>query len=136
MVVIDEKQEAIARIRMSIDNDAKAQRAQLESDNEMRPSGDVGCANNEALELASGTRTDNHWQLGSAEGKRMNLRVLAAEREKTHPEYHSLDERVRDFIAQNLPSDAMQYEDEIYVSSIYVTIIHNPWLNSFLNQYI
>lgn len=102
MVVIDEKLEAIARIRMAIDNDVQARQVASEG---------------EAEEVETTNEADlQQWKFGSPEGKRTNLRVLAEDRSRTHKEYCDLDQRLRDFIAVHFPEDALSYEDEIYVS--------------------
>jgi hypothetical protein len=106
MCIIDEKQEAIARIRMAIDNERKLH---------LEPTEDNG-GSELALDLES--ESSNMWQLGSPEGKKMNLRAMAADYAKTNPQYCSLDERLRNFIACNLAEEAVQmrFEDDIYVS--------------------
>ena len=76
MVVIDEKLEAIARIRMAIDNDIQARQITYE--------GEVEEPANEA-DL-------QQWQFGSPEGKSVNLRVLVEDRSRTHREYCDLDQ--------------------------------------------
>jgi uncharacterized tellurite resistance protein B-like protein len=103
MCVIDEKQEAIARIRMAIDNDRKTHLVE-----------DISEIDTSDLELES----SKTWQLGSQEGKRINLRAMVFNIAKADPRYHSLDERLRDFIACNMPEEAVQmrFEDDIYVS--------------------
>ena len=40
---------------------------------------------------------DENWQLGSPEGKKLNLRVMSAELGSEREEYRCLNERVRDF---------------------------------------
>lgn len=110
MCVIDEKQEAIARIRLTIDNDRKA-RLNLDSESmESAAEGEV------ALDLE--LENSKTFQLGSPEGKKVNLRVMGADLGKVNSQYCSLDERVRDFIASNMPEEAVQlrFEDNIYVS--------------------
>ena len=102
MVVIDEKLEAIARIRMAIDNDIRAHQIASEGETE-----EPETTNEADLQ---------HWQFGSPEGKRINLRVLVEDRSTTHKEYRGLDQRLRDFIAFHFPADALSYEDEIFVS--------------------
>jgi len=108
MCVIDEKQEAIARIRMAIDNDRKAH-LNLECAEDIDENGS-------ALDLES--EISNTWQLGSPEGKKTNLRVMAVDLANTDPQYHSLDEKLHNFIARNVPEEAVQMclEDDIYVS--------------------
>ena len=100
MSVIDEKQEAIACIRMAIDNDKLVQLNSEAPDDE-----DV----DHNLDSQS-------WQLGSPEGKKLNLRVMSAELGRTHEEYRCLDEKVREFVASHMPEEAMRYEDDILVS--------------------
>jgi hypothetical protein len=107
MSVIDEKQEAVARIRMAVDNDnlARLNLNTLDDDNDMDELHDID------------TNVDSrHWQLGSLEGKKSNLRVMSAELGREHKEYRRLDENVRDFITLHMPEEAMRYEDDIYVS--------------------
>jgi hypothetical protein len=103
MVVIDEKLEAIARIRMAIDNDIQARQITDEGKTE---------------EPATTNEADlqQPWQFGSPEGKRVNLRALVEDRSRTHREYCDLDQRLRDFITFHFPKDALSYEDEIFVS--------------------
>jgi hypothetical protein len=108
MCVIDEKQEAIAQIRVTVDNDRKA-RLNIDSTENITES---EMAFN--LELES----SKTWQLGSPEGKKTNLHVISTNLAKIHSQYCSLDERVRDFIAHNMPGEAVQlrFKDNIYVS--------------------
>ena len=103
MSVIDEKQEAIACIRMAVNNDNLAQ---LNSD---------ALGDDIDLEVDSGPESQ-HWQLGSPEGKKSNLCVMSAELGSKQEEFRHLNERVRDFIACHMPEEAMQYEKDIYVS--------------------
>jgi hypothetical protein len=106
MVVIDEKLEAIARIRMAIDNDIQARQITYEG---------------EVEEPATTNKADlQQWQFGSPEGKRVNLRVLVEDRSRIHREYCDLDQRLREFIAFHFPEDALSYEDEIFVSFLYL----------------
>ena len=107
MCIIDEKQEAIARIRMAIDNDKKA-RLNLESAEDTVEGG-------APLDLEP--ENSKTWQLGSPEGKKTNLRLTAADLSKADPRYRDLDKRLRDFIACNIPEEAIQlrYEDDVYV---------------------
>jgi len=108
MSVIDEKQEAIARIRMAIDNDKKA-RLNLES-------AEATWTSESESALPESESSDlNTWYLGSPEGKKMNLHVMAVA--SADPQYRSLDERLRNFIACNMPEEAvhMRMEDDIFV---------------------
>ena len=106
MCIIDEKQEAIAQIRMAIDNDKKAR---------LNP-GPIEDVEGEApLDLEP--QNSKTWQLGSPEGKKTKLRLITADLSKVDPHYRDLDKRLRDFIACNIPEEAIQlrYEDDIYV---------------------
>jgi hypothetical protein len=109
MCVIDEKQEAIARIRSTIDNDRKA-RLNLDSMENATES--------EVAALDLELEKSKTFRLGSPEGKKVNLRVMGADLSKVNSQYCSLDERVHDFIACNMPEEAVQlrFEDNIYVS--------------------
>lgn len=102
MVVIDEKLEAIARIRMAINNDIQARQIQSEGKVE---------------EVESNNESNLQWQFGSPEGKTANFRVLLEDNLGTHREYHNLDQRLRDFIAFHFPEEALSYEEDIFVSS-------------------
>jgi hypothetical protein len=108
MSVIDEKQEAIACIRMAIDND---ELARLESDPDA-----LDNDSEEPCEIDKNLSDSQHWQLGSREGKRSNLRVISAELGRDQEEYRGLDERVREFVSCHMPMEAMRYEDDIHVS--------------------
>ena len=104
MSVIDEKQEAIAHIRMAIDNE------QLNSD----------APDDEDVDHNLNSQS---WQLGSPEGKNLNLCVMSAELGRMHEEYRCLDEKVREFVASQMPEEAMQYEDDILVSFTQLSLI-------------
>ena len=70
MSVIDEKQEAVARIRMAIDNNNLA-RLNLDTpddDDDMNELHDIDV-----------NVDSQYWQLRSLEGKKSNLRVMSAE---------------------------------------------------------
>lgn len=107
MSVIDEKQEAIAHIRMAVDNDKLAR---LNSD---APDTEELC---ETVDHDRHLLDSQPWQLGSREGKWSNLRVLSAELGREQEEYRDLNERVREFVAYHMQLEAMRYEDDIYVS--------------------
>jgi hypothetical protein len=108
MCIIDEKQEAIAWIRMAIDNNKKA-RLDLESTEDIIES---------EVKVDPESKSSKTWRMGSQEGKKMNFRTMVAGFAKADPQYHNLDERLRDFIACNLPEEAvkMKFEDDINVS--------------------
>src|SRR6266498_3295398 len=99
MSVIDEKQEAVACIRMAVDNNL----VQLNDLDDEEP-----CDIDQDIDA-------KNWQLGSPEGKKSNLRVMSAELGRTDKEYSDLDKQVRDFITYQMPEEAMRYEDNIYV---------------------
>ena len=114
MVRIDERQEAVAFIRMTIDNAQKALRAknqdlnldlELDLDNlePQNPTSD----NEPEIECS--------WKFGSPEGRRIASHVLEANLAPLNHDYSSFDQRLRAFIANNLPKDSLRYEDEIYV---------------------
>ena len=111
MVRIDGNQEAIALIRMAIDNDDKARtlQAQLEADIE-----DSAPKLPSDLELQiSGRR----WTFGSCStsGTRLDSRELEKDLAPTNRDFVSFDERLRSFIVHNFPEEAPRYEDLIYV---------------------
>ena len=107
MVVIDEKLEAIARIRMAINNDIQARQIQSE-----------GKAEEVETNNESSLHKNPQWQFGSPEGKIANLQVLLKDNLGIHREYHDLDQRLRDFIAFHFPEEALSYEEDIFVSSL------------------
>ena len=118
MCIIDERQEAIARIRMAIDNDRKAHASHLNLNASESTNKHEG-----ALDLEP--ESSKTWQLGSPEGKKTNLRVMAVDLAKVDPQYHSLEERLREFIACNMPEEAVQlrFEDDFYVGPEFVKSI-------------
>ena len=115
MVRIDERQEAVAFIRMTIDNAQEALRIKnqdLDLDLEL----DL-----DNLEVQNSVSDDEPaiectWKFGSPEGKRITSRVLEANLAPLNSNYSSFDQRLRVFIANNLPQDILRYEDVIYVS--------------------
>lgn len=96
---------------MTIDNDRKARAAHLNLD----AVEDINKID-ETLDLEP--ERSQTWRLGSPEGKKTNIRIMAVDLAKDDPRYHSLEERLRDFIACNMPEEAvqLQFEDDIYVS--------------------
>ena len=112
MLVIDEKQEAIACIRMAVNNNDLAQ---LNLD---APDDDVDLEVDLELEL--------HRQLGSPEGKKLNLHIMSAELGSEREEFRCLNKRVRDFIACHMPEEAMQYKEDICTSRRNFILIELP----------
>jgi hypothetical protein len=109
MCIIDEKQEAIARIRMAIDNNKKVC-LDLESTEDTIES---------EVQVDLESESSKTWRMGSQEGKKMKFRIMVADLANADPRrYHNLDERLRNFIACNLPEEAVQmkFEDDINVS--------------------
>jgi hypothetical protein len=119
MCIIDEKQEAIARIRMAIDNNKKA-RLDLESTEDIIES---------EVKVDPESKSSKTWRMGSQEGKKMNFCIMVADLAKADPRYHNLDKRLRDFIACNLPEEAVQmkFEDDINVSLDFSNINFGLW---------
>ncbi len=115
MVRIDERQEAVAFIRMTINNAQEALQAKNQDlilDLELDP-------NN--LETQNPTsdnepEIEHSWKFGSPEGRKITSRVLEENLAPLNQDYSLFDQRLRAFIANNLPKDALRYEDEIYVS--------------------
>jgi hypothetical protein len=83
---------------MAIDNDKKAHlnlaatEDSSEDDSESK------------LDLVS--ESPDMWHLGSPEGREMNLRAMAVDLANVDPQYCSLDEKLRNFIACNNPEEA------------------------------
>lgn len=124
MAQIDEKQEAIARIRMAVDNDVAA-RAKIEAEaglNEDFKEVTLFESNHDQSVWAAPKNIDGyspHWKFGSPE-KPINSRALETEISLLHPSHDSsfkeFDEHLRDFLSLCLPDEAIQYEDPIVVS--------------------
>ncbi|KAF9034770.1 hypothetical protein BJ165DRAFT_1604623 [Panaeolus papilionaceus] len=113
MCVIDEKQEAVALIRMRIDDNKRAhlnletsQKVTQESDAELKAISDV------VTEVST-----QSWRLGSPEGKKTNVRVLTSSLSQSDPWYNLLDSRVREYILSHHPEEAIQmrFDDDIPV---------------------
>ena len=106
MVKIDANQEAIALIRMAIDNDNKSRIVQAETDiNDREPDSEV-------LSLKQ------HWTFGSRSSTRLDSRVLEKQLASDDHDFISFDERLRSFIAHCFPEEAPRYEDLVYVCLI------------------
>ena len=124
MIQIDEKQEAIAKIRMMIDNhaatcarplsEAKIRSADFKEDDELSPN----------LDQSVWAAPDNvdgrspHWIFGSPENP-INSHTLETEMSaQGHGDaasFKEFDERLRDFLSLILPDEAIRYEDPILV---------------------
>ncbi|KAF8800477.1 hypothetical protein BYT27DRAFT_7262876 [Phlegmacium glaucopus] len=120
MVQIDEKQEAIAKIRMAIDNDVAA-RAKIEAEAEISSEDfEEDSLPNPAQSIW--TAPDNidrhlpHWIFGSPE-KPTNSCTLEPEMSALgDSSFTGFDEHLRDFLSLCLPDEAIRYEDPIMVS--------------------
>ena len=110
MVKIDENQEAIALIRMAIDDENKAKTSQAQADRVME------LAKEPDSELHS---LEQHWTFGSPSGTRLDSRELEKILAPTNRDFLSFDERLRSFITHSFPEEAPRYEDLIYVCSFW-----------------
>jgi hypothetical protein len=132
MTQIDEKQEAIAKIRMMIDNDAAAREAEISNimeGDELPPN--LGKSVWAAPDNVSGHSP--HWIFGSPENP-TNSRILETEM-SAHGDasFKEFDERIRDFLSLlYLPDEAIRYEDPIQV--ILNTYILSLLLTSYLRN--
>lgn len=108
MVRIDETQEAIARIRMAIDNDSKARADQCQPDFQS----DNGPKIKSPSELSN---LERDWSFGSPSGGQSTSRDLEKTLAPTDRDYFTFDERLRSFITYHFPEEAPRYEDLIYV---------------------
>lgn len=107
MVKIDGNQEAIALIRMAIDDDDKARNLQAQVDVE-------DCAA-ELLDDLKLQISGQHWTFGSHSSTRLDSRELEKNFAPTNRDFVSFDERLRSFLIHNFPEEAPRYEDLIYV---------------------
>ena len=98
MVRIDENQEAIAFIRMAIDNNAEAQ---VQSDTEDHVDSD-----------------GQHWTFGSPNGTWLDSRELERVLAQSDRDFASFNDRLRLFIAYSFPGKILRYEDLILVSLV------------------
>jgi hypothetical protein len=111
MAKIDENQEAIALIRMAIDDDDKARTSQAQVDIE-----------NCVAELPRDLELHDprqHWTFCSrtSSSTRLDSRQLEKIFAPTDRDFVSFDERLRSFVVHNFPEEAPRYEDLIYVRS-------------------
>jgi len=106
MVKIDETQEAIAFVRMAVDNDDMAHATQAKM------------AIEDGVEISAESEPhspERHWTFGSPTGTRLDTRDLENKFAPMDQDYISFDERLRSFIMHCFPEDAPRYEDLIYV---------------------
>ena len=132
MTQIDEKQEAIAKIRMTIDNDAAAKKlshTDFKEDDELSPN--LG----QSESLAVWAPPDNvnghspHWIFGSPENPINSYTLETKISTQGDESFKKFDERLRDFLSLYLPDEAIRYEDPILVISIYIS--HHYYLQLF-----
>jgi hypothetical protein len=102
MVRIDENQEAIATIRMAVD-DYNSLRAQTQEEV------DEGTTNQESY------NPTQHWIFGSPSGTQSDSRELERILAPTNSDFVSFDEQLRCFITDTFPEEAPRHEDLIYV---------------------
>jgi hypothetical protein len=115
MAQIDEKQEAIAKIRMAIDDDVAAH-ARIEAE-----ATEAGIST-KAVDMSVWAAPDNvnghspHWIFGSPE-KPIDSRILETDMcAQGNPSFKEFNVRLRDFLSLCLPDEAIRYEDPILVS--------------------
>ena len=115
MVRIDERQEAVAFIRMTIDNAQEALRAKNQ---DLNLDLELDLDNLEPQNPTSGNEPEIEcsWKFGSPEGTKITSCALEAILAPLNRDYSSFDQRLKSFIASNLPQDALRYEDVIHVS--------------------
>lgn len=119
MVKIDENQEAIALIRMAIDNDNKSRTLQAQTDIE----------DHETNSDSEMHNLKQHWTFGSRSSTRLDSRVLEKQLAPGDRDFIAFDERLRSFIAHCFPEEAPRYEDLVYVCSTSPMLVFRPWLN-------
>jgi len=100
MSVLDEKHEAIARIRMLVDG---------QQENAVANCDDMKDSSQPASESQA-------WHFGSPDGKKLVLRAFLRDQCAYPLHFSNFDEHLRMFIAANIPTEALRYEDNIYVS--------------------
>ncbi len=115
MAQIDEKQEAIAKIRMAVDTDVAAC-ARINAESEV----DTETVHMSVWGLWAAPDNVNghspHWKFGSPE-KPINSHTLEVDMcAQSNPSFKEFDEWLRDFLSMCLPDEAIRYEDPILVS--------------------
>jgi hypothetical protein len=112
MAQIDEKLEAIAKIRMAIDADVAA-RARIDAEARIS-TGRVHMSIWAAPDNVNGDSP--HWIYGSPETP-INSRTLETDMcAQGNPSFVEFDDRLRDFLSLCFPDEAIRYEDPILVS--------------------
>ncbi|PPQ86075.1 hypothetical protein CVT25_003329, partial [Psilocybe cyanescens] len=101
---IDENQEAIALIRMAIDNDNRARSLQSDAEDSMT----------KPPEEPESYIPEERWIFGSHSGTRLDSRELEKTFAPINRNFISFDQRLRSFITNNFPGEAPRYEDLIY----------------------
>jgi len=114
MVRIDENHEAIALIRMAIENDKKTQALQAQADVDANDS-----------YVQDRMDSERHWIFGSPSGTRLESRQLEKTLSPTDRDFVSFDDRLCSFITHCFPEDAPRYEDLIYVCSTQTNSFHS-----------
>ncbi|KZT29211.1 hypothetical protein NEOLEDRAFT_1086238 [Neolentinus lepideus HHB14362 ss-1] len=108
MVRIDENQEAMAHIRMAVNDDASARSRKAHADEQDDDDfEDHGAMIDQRSE-------SQHWALGAPDGSWTNSRLweeLAADKEV----FRSFDTRLRNFISSALPDELLACEDPIQI---------------------
>ncbi|KAJ7092944.1 hypothetical protein B0H15DRAFT_938487 [Mycena belliarum] len=100
---IDETQEAIARIRMTIDNDDKATHESEDTDHNID-------------ETPVDPEADAHWAFGAPVPGRL-INSLAFEDANNGSAFRNFDFRLRRFISDTFPEERIKYEDTIMIRS-------------------
>jgi len=104
MVKIDANQEAIALIRMAVDNNNKSHTLQGQTADDMKD-------HETDSEVLSPKR---HWTFGSRiSGTRLDSRALEKQL-APGDDFISFDERLRSFITHYFPEEAPRYEDQCF----------------------
>lgn len=109
MVRIDETQEAIARIRMAIDDSNKARVVDPDDDQDTE---------DDNTAPSSSPCDDSHWRLGAPskllDPHQLEECMIAEGRGR---EFQSFNSRLRAFLTHTFPQDAVRYEGFIQVLS-------------------
>lgn len=131
MVQIDEKQKAIAKIQMAVDNDAMehcAQAAERSADFEEDNKSSPNCGQSVWAAPDNINGHTPHWIFGSpVNGKPINSRTV--ETDMSDALFKEFDEKLRDFLSLCLPDEAIRYEDAVLVMlNIHILLLLLIWL--------